>query len=158
MNFDFWKKTGLIKPFNSLEEWQKYEEDCCKLPQIEPFKNSPLKKSKIKRGMSAGDKFDSFSEFTFKAYFTKIKRYVVERNTSVKLTYFDDTGKQRNYIPDFMVNGIFYEVKGRVNPLDLIKKEAHPEVEWVFQAEIEEMKKELDDQYPGWRDEFIQTN
>jgi hypothetical protein len=158
MTFDFWKKTGIMKPFETIEEWEEYEKDCCKLPSIDHFVNSPMHKTKIKKGISAGDKFDSFSEFVLKTYFTKVKGYVVERNTIQKLPYTDMNGKIRNYIPDFIVNGIFYEVKGRVNPLDLIKKQAHPEVEWVFQDEIEKMKKKLDENFPDWRSDFFQTN
>jgi len=76
----------------------------------------------------------------------------------MKLPYTDSAGKLRNYIPDFIINGIFYEVKGRITPLDQLKQAAHSEVIWIFQEEIEKMKKELDQQYPGWREEFIQTN
>lgn len=158
INFDFWKKTHQIKPFQSIEEWEEFEKDCCKLPSLEPFINSPLKKSKIKRGIAAGDKFDSFSEYVFKTYFTKIKGYVVERNQSIKLPYTDTTGKLRKYIPDFIVNGIFMEVKGRITPLDQLKQAAHPEVIWIFQSEIEQMKKDLNNQFPGWEADFIQTN
>ena len=156
MNFDFWKKTKTLKTF-TIEEWDQFTEDSCKLPKLTPFQNSPLKKSTIKKGIAGGDRFDSFSEFTLKTYFTKIKGYVVERNTTLKLPYSDDKGKQRHYIPDFIVNGILHEVKGRVNPLDLIKKEAYPDVVWVFQDEINEMASQLDKEIPGWRDEFIQT-
>jgi hypothetical protein len=158
MNFEFWKRTGVIKPFESIEEWEQYTEDCCKLPSLESFVNSPMKKSKIRKGIAAGDKFDSFSEFVMKCYFTKIKGYVVERNHIIKLPYMDNSGKQRNYIPDFTVNGIFYEVKGRFTTLDQIKQASHPEVHWIFQEEINQMKKELNEQYPGWDTDFIQTN
>lgn len=84
--------------------------------------------------------------------------YVVERNHTIKLPYTDSTGKLRNYIPDFVINSIFYEVKGRITPLDQLKQAAHSEVIWVFQPEIEQMKKELNIQFPGWAEDFIQTN
>ena len=89
----------------------------------------------------------------------KVNHYFVERNhKSVFLPYTDETGKTRKYYPDFIVNGSFYEVKGRLRPKDEQKMRQHPEVTFVFQDEINEMAKVLDKDYFGWRDEFIQTN
>ena len=79
----------------------------------------------------------------------------------IKEIYFyhtDETGKSRKYYPDFIVNGAFYEVKGRLRPKDELKMRQHPEVTFVFQDEINEMAKILDKDYSGWRGDFIQTN
>ncbi|MBR6610841.1 MAG: hypothetical protein IKK93_01190 [Campylobacter sp.] len=159
MNYNFWKKTGQIKPFNSVEEFKKYCQDIIKDPIASIKANTPLHKSKIKKGVSKGNKFDSFAEFTFCTYMEKIKHYFVERNhKSVFLLYTDEAGKTRKYYPDFIVNGTFYEVKGRLRPKDELKMRQHPEVVFVFQDEINEMAKELDKDYHGWREDFIQTN
>jgi hypothetical protein len=158
MTFSFWKQTGSIKPFESIEEWEQFEQDCCKLPSLDPFINSPLKKSKVKKGIANGEKYDSFAEYTLKTYFTKVKGWVVERNYLLKLPYVDSTGKTRNYIPDFVVNGVFYECKGRFTALDELKKAAHSEVIWIFQEEINRMKAKLDELFPSWKDDFFQTN
>ena len=137
MDFNFWKKTGVIKPFNSIDEIEKYCDDIVKDP-LTPIKvNTALNRSNVKKGYARGNKYYSFAEFTFCTYMEKVKHYSVERNDKVTfLTYFDDTGKVRKYYPDFIVNGAYYEVKGRLRPLDELKRRQHPEVTFVFQEEM----------------------
>ena len=66
MNLDFWKKTGQIRPFKTVEQFEKFEEDLMKLPSLKSFTNTPLKKSTIRRGVNIqSEKFDSFFEFIF---------------------------------------------------------------------------------------------
>lgn len=159
MDFNFWKKTGLIKPFNSVEEFTTYCQDIVRDPSVSIKVNAALHKSNIKKGISKGNKFDSFAEFTFCTYMEKVNHFIVERNNKVAfLPYYDETGKVRKYYPDFIVNGTFYEVKGRIRPKDELKMRQHPEVIFVFQDEINEMAKTLDEDYKGWRADFIQTN
>jgi hypothetical protein len=158
MTFDFWRKTHILRPFETVEEWEQFTEDCCELPSLEPLINSPMKRSHIKKGIANGDRFDSFAEYTLMSYFTKIRGYVVERNYTSKLHYIDTDGKQKGYIPDFIVNGVFYEVKGRVTPTDQLKQAANPSVIWVFQPDINEMAKELDARFSDWRSDFVRTN
>lgn len=50
------------------------------------------------------------------------------------------------------------EVKGRISILDQIKQSSHPEVIWFFQEDINKMRKELDQQFPGWEKDFIRIN
>ena len=89
----------------------------------------------------------------------RVKGFFVQRNQrDIFLPYTDETGKSRKYYPDFIVNGAFYEVKGRLRPKDELKMRQHPEVTFVFQDEINEMAKILDKDYSGWRGDFIQTN
>ena len=72
MDYNFWKKTGQIKPFTSVEEFNKYCQDIVSdsssVPNIKA--NAALHKSNIKKGYSKGNKYDSFAEFTF-CTFTK---------------------------------------------------------------------------------------
>ena len=161
MDYNFWKKTGQIKPFISVEEFEKYCQDIVTDSSTTPAikSNTPLHKSNIKKGYSKGNKYDSFAEFTFCSYMERIKGFFVERNQkSIFLPYTDETGKTRKYYPDFIVNGVFYEVKGRIRPKDEQKRRQHPEVVFVFQSEINDMAKELDKSCTGWRNDFIQTN
>ena len=159
MNYQFWKKTGCIKPFQSVEEFEKFQEDAMndKWTGVKP--NSPFNKAIAKKGFAYGVSYDSFAEFTFMTYEEKICHASVERNMKLKfLNYIDENGKGRKWYPDFIVNGIFYEVKGVVRPKDQQKKNQHPEVEWVFSEDCKQMAKELDDKCPGWRDEFVPKN
>jgi len=160
MTYDFWQKTGMIKPFTSIEQFEKYEADLCKLPKLDMYANTALKKSKIKKGVNIlSEKFDSFAEFTLVQYMRLIKGYVVERNKKMYfLTYVDQNGKVCKFYPDFVINGKFAECKGKMSDKDLCKLQQCPEVEWYFQSEIEIMSKELNKAFPDWRSEFIQTN
>ena len=160
MTFEQWKQTGIIKPFSSVEEWEQYEKDCLLLPSLQSFVNSPLRKSKIKRGLTnRGEKMDSFFEFTFISYMRLVKGYIVERNNKTSfLIYTDTDGKQKKFYPDFTVNGNLAEVKGRFTEKDQCKKDQHPEVNWYFSKDIKSMREELNQLYPDWKSDFIQTS
>ena len=160
MTYEFWKKTGQIRPFSSVEEFEQFEKDLCKLPSLESFVNTPLHKSKIKKGVNLlSEKFDSFAEYTFVTYMRLVKLYIVERNKKMAfLTYVDLSGKVCKFYPDFIVNGVFYEVKGRLTEKDMCKLQQCPEVIWQFQSDINQMAAELNSLYPHWATEFIQTN
>jgi hypothetical protein len=159
MNWDFWKKTHQIKPFNSLEEWDSYVEDSLKLPNLDLAINSPMKKSKVKKGIDImSNKYDSFAEYTLFQYMRLIKGYVVERNKSQYLHYIDLKGKMRKYYYDFTINGAPAEVKGRITDNDRCKLEQCTNVTWYFQSDINIMAAELNKQFPGWKEDFTQTN
>jgi len=160
VTLSFWKTTGGIKPFNSIEEFEKYTEELCKLPKLDSFINSPLKKSIVKRGINVrSEKFDSFAEFTFCQYMRLIKGYVVERNKKVTFfTYVDNNGKICKFYPDFIVNGQPMEVKGRLNEKDNEKLRQCELVQWYFQSDINEMRNELNQLFPDWQSEFIRLN
>jgi hypothetical protein len=160
MTFDFWKNTHTIRPFQSVEEFEQYEEDCIKIPKINIFVNTALNKSRVKKGVnSRSEHFDSFFEFTFVEYMRTLKGHNVERNAKMhSLPYIDHTGKSRKFFPDFIVDGTFYEIKGRFTETDRCKFDQHPEVKWIFAADIELMRIELDSQLPDWKNEFVQLN
>lgn len=159
MTFDYWKKTGQMKPFMSVEEFDKFAEDIV-TDLVRPIRTNASKGRAIARkGFGEGAKYDSFAEYTFYMYMTKIEMATVERNEKREfLYYFDQQNKQRKYYPDFIVNGTFAEVKGILREKDQLKKQQHPEVKWYFSEDIKEMTKELDEKVPKWRDGFTQTN
>jgi hypothetical protein len=160
MTYKFWKDTLTIRPFQSVEEFEKYEQDCIKIPKINIFVNTALRKSRVKKGVnSRSERFDSFFEYTFVEYMRTLKGHNVERNHKTQsLPYIDQVGKARKFYPDFVVDGIFYEIKGRFTETDRCKFDQHPEVKWIFAADIDMMSKELDSQLPDWRNDFIQLN
>jgi hypothetical protein len=158
--FHIFKERGQLLVSSEIEDYEQYEQDCCKLPDINIFVNSPMKRSRIKRGIgSTGEKYDSFSEFILLTYFRKVKGAIVERNEMHEfLLYTKPNGKPAKFFPDFKIGGRWVECKGRFTETDNQKKLQHPEVEWFFMNDIKEMEKKLDSSFPGWRDEFIRTN
>ena len=160
MTFDYWKSAVQMRPFESVEQFDKFQEDLLKLPSIPLPNMASMKKQKIKKGTnSRSEKFDSFAEYTFAQYMRLIKGYTVERNNqTLFLPYIDEGGKQRKFYPDFIVNGLFCEVKGRYSDKDKCKREQHPEVVWYFQPEINSMEAELNEKHKGWKSDFFQTN
>ena len=160
-HFDYWKKTLKIKPFKTIEDWNAFEKDCCKLPSVDAEVKAPaaMKKSKIHKGFDEyGNKFDSEYEFVAAQYFRKCKGLVVERNKTEWLAYYTDDGKLHRWLWDFRIGGILYEIKGRLTHNDTLKMKAHPDVKWIFGEEIKMMRKELDEKHPGWLKNFTRTN
>ena len=160
MNYDFWKKTMQVKPFKSVEEFERFTDDLVANKGSRGIVQSyGASRPTAKKGLAEGTKFDSFAEYCFYEYKTRIEGAYVERNLkSTFLLYTDTDGKQRKFYPDFTVNGKYAEVKGMFRQSDACKKDQHPEVEWYFSSDIKEMAKELDDKFPGWREKFVQTN
>lgn len=162
MTFEYWKTAVQMKPFESVEQFDKFSEDLLKLPEINI--SSKIAKSgkqqRIKKGTnSRSEKFDSFAEYTFAQYMRLIKGYTVERNNlATFLPYIDEKGKQRKFYPDFIVNGMFCEVKGRFSEKDQCKRDQHPEVTWYFQPDINLMETELNNKFVDWKSDFFRTN
>jgi hypothetical protein len=155
---EYWKRTGSLKPFKEVADFETWAKELIEFPNVELKRNTPTKRATAKKGMALGVKYDSFAEYTFMRYQELIKHSVVERNQLKKfLTYIDDDCKQRKWYPDFIVNGVFYEVKGIMRPKDVCKKAQHPEVEWIFMEDTKKEAKELDEAFPDWRSEFVQT-
>jgi hypothetical protein len=140
----------------SQEEYDELEKDLSVVKDLEPVRNAASKKSTIIRGMANGTSYDSFYEFVFDQYFTLVKGYVVERNKTIHFSYFDKTaGKIRQFYPDFLVNGLYYEVKGRVKESDIDKMEQCSHVTFVFGDQIREMRRELDASHKEWASSFV---
>ena len=149
-----------MKPFSSVEEYEKFEEDLCKLPHLDIYANTSLKRTKVKKGVNTlSERFDSFAEYTLVTYMRTIKMYLVERNQKTQfLSYVDQNGKVCKFYPDFTINGRFAEVKGRMNEKDHCKLTQCHDVDWYFQDDINKMAAELDKVSPEWRANFIRTN
>ena len=71
--------------------------------------HSGFNKTFLKYGFYKGIKCDSGWELAFLLYHMSIGNNIV-RNTDYFIYYFD--GVQRRYYPDFIINGIYYEIKG----------------------------------------------
>lgn len=159
MNFHLWKKTLKIKPFSTIEEYEEFEKDCCKLPSLEPFINSPLKRSKIKKGIADGIKFDSKWEFAFYFYIKNIENKIILRNKTEFLIYTNSKNKISKFFPDFIINSFQYaEVKGIFRENDFLKMNQCPQVEFYSKNEIKSIIKELNLRFPNWEKEFIKLS
>lgn len=158
--FDYWTKTGILKVPKEVEDFEEFIDDLVSKPISRIKVNTALHQSNIKRGYDVnGNNYDSFAEYTFFKYKTLVENATVERNEkSESLDYYDEDNKLRKYYPDFKVNGVWCEVKGRFTEKDRCKKEQHPEVEWYFQEDINRFRQYLNQNFPDWKKDFNQTN
>jgi hypothetical protein len=158
MTWNFWQKTGIMRPFDSLEECDQFIEDCVKLPKIDVFRNTPLKRSRVKRGINErGEKFDSKWEFVAATYFREIEGKFVERNREQFVIYLDEKGKQRKWFWDLNVAGEHYEIKGIFRERDSLKQQQHPEIKFLIKEDIEKMIEKLNAKLGRvWNSNFIE--
>jgi hypothetical protein len=139
------------------QDMESFERSFDYLPDFEqPSQNaSGLKRPQGKKGSYMGVQFDSMWEYAFYRYQTDIMGHIVNRNSTEWFPYFDDNGRQRKFYYDFDDNGQPTEVKGIWRPLDLLKQQAtNGQVIFVSGDDIKPMIKELNDKFPGWRDEY----
>lgn len=144
----------------TLEELDDYIDGIDTLTSLEPRMNAgrkPWKPQGVK-GTANGIKFDSRWEWAFYLYKTEHDGCIVERNQLEKLHYVDENGKLRNFYPDFIVNGMFYEVKGILRPTDQAKMNQCPNVVFVFGEDIKPMQQWLNKHHPNWYDEYQETS
>ena len=100
--------------------------------------------------------FDSVWEYAFYRYHKEVAGNVITRNETEWIPYFDETGKQRKFYFDFLVNAVPYEVKGFFRPSDMAKMQSTSgQVTFVSKPDILPIMKELDKQIPGWRSDCI---
>jgi hypothetical protein len=118
-------------------------------------------------------KFDSSWELIVYLYLID-QNITFEYHPKSAFTYIDDFGKTRYYEPDFIINGVFTEIKGDqffdengnlYNPYrkfsEIKKQEKMKElgVNILREADINEYKKILDNKnYPGFINEIIQKS
>lgn len=101
--------------------------------------------------------FDSQIERIFYFYKKYIEGALIERNTNKHLTYTNTAGYKTYFYPDFIVNGVFYELKGLMSQDDIQKRQQHPEVQWIVTTEsygktlLNNYCKELDKKLQNWR-------
>ena len=161
VHFDHWKRTMKIKVFDTVEDWEIFKKDCSKLPSMEAETKpqAAMRRSKIHRGYDEyGNKLDSEYEFVVAQYFRRCKGLFVEKNKTEWLPYYTDDGVLHKWFYDFRISSILYEVKGRVTHNDTLKMKAHPDVRWLFGEDVRTMRKELDENHPGWIKTFMRTN
>lgn len=137
-------------------------EDSVKLiPEIEDLyiNDSVVLKDKrwSKTGIDkkTGIKFDSIAEFAFFIANTEVYGFQVVRNTEKSFEYVRPNGKKGNFYPDFIVNGKFYEIKGRFTLVDQAKREATlGQVEFFDMERMKDIYKDLKEKMPNWRKRF----
>lgn len=99
-----------------------------KISEAVKGKTGGLRENSYKRyksGNYRGIHCDSSYELAFLVY--NIEHNIdIERNRNY-LTYAFD-GRQFKYYPDFVIDGVFYEIKGYESDKDRAKREQHPEV------------------------------
>jgi hypothetical protein len=154
--FEVWKTQRRL-PVMTVEEYEEYERECSKVYEVPEPKMTPMGRATIKRGMTdRGERVDSFWEYVAIVYWRTVRGAVVERNKTDHLLYVASDGKVRKWFYDLRINGEPYEVKGRFKPDDFLKRDAHPDVKWIAEAEIEQYRQELNVLNPGWQDGFTQ--
>jgi hypothetical protein len=94
--------------------------------------------------------FDSSWELIFYLYY-KNQDDNIKRLEMSKYFYYEFENKKCKWFPDFMMNGIYYEIKPdsrRWKYKDyekqcIAKQKSHPEIIWVGDKEIVKMRKHL---------------
>jgi hypothetical protein len=158
MTFQFWQKTGIIKPFDSVEECDQFILDCVKIPKLDITVNTPLKRSRVKKGINErGEKFDSKWEFIAATYFRMIEGKIVERNRSQFVYYLDEKNKQRKWFWDLNVAGEKYEIKGIFRERDSLKQQQHTDIKFLIKEDIEKMIDALNAKFgKTWQGNFTE--
>lgn len=148
------QKTHKLHPFY-VDEMEEYIDSIDRLSDLECVVNAAMRPHgpQGKKGFADGERFDSRWEFAFYKY-QKEHGAVVTRNHTDNFPYTDENGKLRKFYPDFIVNGMYYEVKGWMRPSDHCKMDQNPNVNFVFGDDIKPMIKWLNKFHPKWKDEY----
>lgn len=155
-----WNSINLTRKINikaTVEDIDEFCDDIGKLKLTPSIKPNAAKRLTGPQGVKGygrdGTKFDSLWEYAFYLY-NQAQGYYVQRNWVDTFPYIDENGKQRKFHPDFIVNGLYYEVKGILRPSDSCKMDQCPNVHFVFGDEIKEMMDFLDKHEPNWRKSY----
>lgn len=105
---------------------------------------------------SDGTKFDSIWEYAYYVYRKELCGDWIERNRTENLKYWVD-GKERDFYPDFKTLSGYVEVKGIWREKDQMKKDQHPEVEFVDGSLMKPIIEELNKKLPNWRKGFTEA-
>lgn len=152
-------KKVLVKPEEIEEVIDEMLDDASKIKNLEPTLTTSGKMYKPQghKGFAHGMKFDSYWEFAFYLYTTEKEGLICERNRTEKLHYIDENGKSRNFYPDFIVAGKYYEIKGFLRPSDKCKMDQCWEVEFLFGEDIKPMISWLNKNHKNWKSEYMET-
>lgn len=148
------QKTHKLHPFY-VDEMEEYIDKIDHLTDLDVTVNAAMKPHGQQgiKGFADGERFDSYAEFAF-YLFNKDNGSVVVRNHTDNFPYTDENGKLRKFYPDFIVNGLYYEIKGFLRPTDQCKMDQNPQVTFVFGDDIKPMIQWLNQHHPRWRDEY----
>ena len=148
------QKTHKLHPFY-VDEMEEYIDKIDHLTDLDVTVNAAMKPHGQQgiKGFADGERFDSYAEFAF-YLFNKDNGSVVIRNHTDNFPYTDENGKLRKFYPDFIVNGLYYEIKGFLRPTDQCKMDQNPQVTFVFGDDIKPMIQWLNQHHPRWRDEY----
>ena len=125
-----------------------------KLPDLVNIRVPGLLNSKQStQGSYNGIQFDSYWEFAFYLYHSKIRGAYVTRNTTESFDYVDENHKMCKFYPDFTVDGQYYEIKGIYRTKDLLKKQATlGRVTFIGPEEIKPIIKAVYARIPNWKE------
>lgn len=148
------QKTHKLHPFY-VDEMEEYIDNIDKLINLDVTIGTGKPHSpQGTKGTADGEKFDSIWEYVFYLYQKEYNNSIVIRNHTDNFPYTDENGKIRKFYPDFIVNGVYYEVKGWLRPSDQCKMDQNPNVIFVFGDDIKPMKEWLNKHHPKWRQEY----
>lgn len=151
---------GAITPKNPVLEMKNKIANMCDISKLKYKASSSgiTSNKQSKQGVYNGIEFDSYWEFAFYLYWTKIMNCYVNRNTTRCFPYINEQGKKSRFFPDFEVNGTFYEVKGIYRERDLIKKNATiGQVTFWGPDEMRPVLKIVKEKIPNWRDLYFEN-
>ena len=133
------------------------------LPSIDKYvpvvSKCGLGKTQGTKGTARGVQFDSYWEFAFYIYKSEIEGKTIIRNTEDAFDYTREDGRPAKFYPDFKVDGMYYEVKGRFRSDDLLKREAT--IGLVTFIDEHDMKPILREVYrfkPNWKSEYFEIS
>ena len=149
-----------IKPKNPVWEMRNKIHNMCDITRLKyKATGSGISANKqSKQGIYNGIEFDSYWEFAFYLYWTRIMGCNVTRNTIKCFPYVKEKGGKSRFFPDFEVNGSFYEVKGIYRERDLLKKNATiGQVEFWGPDIMKDVIKQVNERIPKWRDLYFEN-
>jgi hypothetical protein len=142
-------------PLLTCEEMSEYIASTSELivPEVKP--PAAAGRAVVRKGIAYGIKFDSQWELAFYIKKHDIDGEHCERNYTVKFPYMSADGKSKNFIPDFICSGQFYEIKGRWRPDDYCKQAQCPNVTFLDAELMAPIIAEVDKFRPNWRKDYV---
>lgn len=142
-------------PLLTCEEMSEYIASTSELivPEVKP--PAAAGRAVVRKGIAYGIKFDSQWELAFYIKKHDIDGEHCERNYTVKFPYMSADGKSKNFIPDFICSGQFYEIKGRWRPDDYCKQAQCPNVTFLDAELMAPIIAEVNKFRPNWRKDYV---
>lgn len=137
------------------EEFDEYVKEVCDQPNLDRPTYVPLNPAVVKKGQYQGLKFDSKWEAAFYIYYHDIECQGITRNTTEWIYYFSESGKEKKWYPDFILEGRFVEVKGQFRPDDYQKRAQHPEIDFYDSERMKPILAEVYRRFPRWEAQYL---